>query len=106
MTHLERVQAVLQGRTPDRVPVIPQCFMFSAQEYGYNIGQINRNPRLLAEAHAFCQEKYGYDGCVIDIDDASLEVIGHTIINAISTIGGTIGTHVGPGAIAVAFFEK
>ena len=81
MTHLERVQAVLQGRTPDRVPVIPQGFMFSAQEYGYNIGQINRNPRLLAEAHAFCQEKYGYDGCVIDIDDASLaEACGAKVI--------------------------
>ena len=81
MTHLERVQAVLQGRTPDRVPVIPQCFMFSAQEYGYRIGQINRNPRLLAEAQAACQEKYGYDGCVIDIDDASLaEACGAKVI--------------------------
>lgn len=81
MTHLERVQAVLQGRTPDRVPVIPQCFMFSAQESGYSIGQINRKPRLLAEAQAFCQEKYGYDGCVIDIDDASLaEACGAKVI--------------------------
>lgn len=81
MTHLERVQAVLQGRQPDRVPVIPQSFMFSAQEYGYNIGQINRNPRLMAEAHAFCQEKYGYDGCVIDFDDASLaEACGAKVI--------------------------
>ena len=30
----------------------------------------------------------------------------HTHQLPISTIGGTIGTHVGPGAIAVAFFEK
>ena len=30
----------------------------------------------------------------------------HTHPLPISTIGGTIGTHVGPGAIAVAFFEK
>ena len=45
------------------------------------IGQINRNPRLLAEAQAFCQEKYGYDGCVIDIDDASLaEACGAKVI--------------------------
>lgn len=81
MTHLERVQAVLQGRTPDRVPVVPQSFMFSAQESGYSIGQINRNPRLLAESLAFCQEKYGYDGCVIDIDDASLaEACGAKVI--------------------------
>ena len=30
----------------------------------------------------------------------------HTAALPISTIGGTIGTHVGPGAIAVAFFRK
>ena len=29
MTSLERVQAVLNGRVPDRVPVIPQSFLFS-----------------------------------------------------------------------------
>lgn len=72
MTSLERVQAVLEGRTPDRIPVIPQGFMFSASAAGYNIGQINRSPKLMAESHRICQEKYGYDGCVIDVDDASL----------------------------------
>lgn len=72
MTHLERVQAVLQGRTPDRVPVIPQSFLFSAKHSGYDIGQINRNPRLMAEAHRACQEAFGYDGCIIDVDDATL----------------------------------
>lgn len=30
---------------------------------------------------------------------------GHTDELPISTIGGTIGTHVGPGAVAVAFFS-
>lgn len=72
MTHLERVQAVLQGRTPDRIPVIPQSFLFSAKHSGYDIGQINRNPRLMAEAHRNCQEAFGYDGCIIDVDDATL----------------------------------
>ena len=51
MTSLERVQAVLEGRTPDRIPVIPQGFMFSASAAGYNIGQINRSPKLMAESH-------------------------------------------------------
>ena len=31
MTSLQRVQAVLDGRMPDRLPVIPQGFMFSAK---------------------------------------------------------------------------
>ena len=39
------------------------------------------------------------------VDSAALWE-GHTHPLPISTIGGTIGTHVGPGAIAVAFFEK
>lgn len=72
MNHLERVQAVLEGKVPDRIPVVPQCFMFSAATAGYSIGQINRSPRLMAESHRICQEKFGYDGCVIDVDDATL----------------------------------
>ena len=81
MSSLERVQAVLNGRRPDRVPVIPQSFLFSAQNSGYSIGQINRNPRLMAESHRLCQEKFGYDGCIIDVDDATLaEACGAKVI--------------------------
>ncbi len=72
MTSLERVQAVLHGQMPDRLPVIPQSFMFSAHTAGYNIGEINRSPAKMAEAHCISQEKYGYDGCIIDVDDATL----------------------------------
>lgn len=72
MTSLERVQAVMNGQIPDRLPVIPQSFMFSAKTAGYHIGEINRDPAKLAESHRVCQEKYGYDGCVIDVDDATL----------------------------------
>ena len=81
MTSLERVQAVMNGEMPDRVPVIPQCFMFSALTAGYHIGEINRSPAKMAEAHRICQEKYGYDGCVIDVDDATLaEACGASVI--------------------------
>ena len=81
MTSLERVQAVLRGEIPDRLPVIPQSFMFSANTAGYSIGQINRCPAKMAEAHRICQEKYGYDGCIIDVDDATLaEACGAKVI--------------------------
>lgn len=64
--------AVLAHRQPDRVPVVPQAFLFACRSAGYTIGEINCNGKLLAESHRVCQEKYGYDGCVIDVDDASL----------------------------------
>ena len=81
MTSLERVQAVLAGQMPDRVPVIPQGFMFSAKTAGYDIGAINRNPAKMAESHRISQEKYGYDGCVVDVDDATLaEACGAKVI--------------------------
>ncbi|MCF7928266.1 MAG: uroporphyrinogen decarboxylase family protein [Spirochaetales bacterium] len=72
MTGLERCNAVLEGNTPDRVPVVPQTFMFAAETAGYTIGDINNNGKKMAESHRISQEKFGYDGCVIDIDDASL----------------------------------
>jgi uroporphyrinogen decarboxylase len=72
MTSLERCMAALKGKIPDRVPVIPQCFMFACETAGFKIGQINKNGKLMAQSHIISQEKYGYDGCVIDIDDASL----------------------------------
>ena len=81
MTSLERVQAVLGGREPDCLPVIPQGFMFSAVTAGYHIGEINRNPAKMAESHRISQEKYGYDGCVVDVDDATLaEACGARVI--------------------------
>ena len=81
MTSLQRVQAVMAGQTPDRVPVIPQGFMFSAKTAGYDIGAINRSPAKMAESHRISQEKYGYDGCVVDVDDATLaEACGAKVI--------------------------
>lgn len=81
MTSLERVQAVLAGKIPDRLPVVPQSFMFSMKTAGYDIGQVNRSPAKMAECHRICQEKFGYDGCVIDVDDATLaEACGAKVI--------------------------
>lgn len=35
MNSLQRVQAVLRGELPDRLPVIPQSFLFAARTGGY-----------------------------------------------------------------------
>jgi len=55
--------------------------MFSIMDAGLRIGDINGKGKRMAETHIRCQEKYGYDGCVIDFDDASLaEACGARVI--------------------------
>ncbi len=81
MTSLERCMAVLNGQAPDMLPVIPQSFMFAVETAGLKISQVNKCGRKMAEAHIISQEKYGYDGCVIDFDDATIaEAVGAKVI--------------------------
>lgn len=81
MNSLQRIQAVLRGDIPDRLPVLPQSFMFAARMGGYQIGQINRKPDIMAKCHLDSREKFGYDGCIVDVDDAALaEACGAKVI--------------------------
>lgn len=81
MNSLERCLAVLNGETPDILPIVPQCFLVAVETAGFKIGDINRNGKLMAKAHIISQEKYGYDGCVVDFDVASIaEALGATVI--------------------------
>lgn len=81
MTSKERCFSVLNQEIPDRVPVVPQSFLFSIMDTGLRIKDVNRNGKRMAETLMRCQEKYGYDGCVIDFDDASLaEACGAQVI--------------------------
>jgi uroporphyrinogen decarboxylase len=81
MTPLERCLAVLDRKIPDRVPVVPQSFLFALETSGFTMADANRNAKLMAQAHIICQQKYGYDGCVVDFDDASLaEACGASVI--------------------------
>jgi uroporphyrinogen decarboxylase len=81
MTSLERCLRVLQGGVPDRVPVIPQTFMFCLETAGMRMRDVVHNAAKMAEAQQISIEKYGYDGCVIDFDDASLaEACGARVI--------------------------
>ena len=81
MNSLERCMAVLNGETPDRLPIVPQCFMLAVETAGMKISDVNKNGRKMAKAHIISQEKYGYDGCVIDFDDATIaEAVGAKVI--------------------------
>lgn len=81
MTSLERCMTVLNGDIPDFLPVVPQSFMFAVETAGMKIGDVNRCGRKMAEAHLISQEKYGYDGCVVDFDDATIaEAVGAKVI--------------------------
>lgn len=80
-TSLERVQAVLNGEIPDKLPIVPQCFMLAVETAGMKISDVNKNGKKMAQAHIISQEKYGYDGCVIDFDDATIaESVGAKVI--------------------------
>ena len=81
MTGLQRCQTVLAGGVADRVPVVPQTFMFAAETAGIKLGAMARSAARMAEAQVISQAKYGYDGCVIDFDDATLaEACGAKVI--------------------------
>jgi uroporphyrinogen decarboxylase len=81
MTSLQRCLAVLNNEIPDHVPVVPQAFLFACETAGLSMADANRDPARMARAHIISQETYGYDGCVIDFDDASLaEACGAKVI--------------------------
>ncbi len=81
MTGLERCQAVLNGGVPDRVPVVPQTFLFALETAGLRVCDVVRSPARMADALARCQAELGYDGCVIDFDDATMaEAMGARVV--------------------------
>lgn len=81
MTSLERCQTVLDGGVADFIPIIPQSFMFAIETAGMKIKDVTYSGKNMAKAHIVSQEKYGYDGCVIDFDDATIaEAIGAKVI--------------------------
>jgi len=81
MTSLERCTTVLGGGVADFVPIIPQAFMFAIETAGMKMSDVTYSGKNMAKAHAISQEKYGYDCCVIDFDDATIaEAVGAKVI--------------------------
>lgn len=72
MNSLQRVQAVLQGEIPDRVPVCLHNFMMAAREAAIGMERYRTDPEAIARAHLMAVEKYKYDCILIDTDTTML----------------------------------
>ncbi|MEN6534799.1 MAG: uroporphyrinogen decarboxylase family protein [Bryobacteraceae bacterium] len=72
MNGYERIRAALEGRWPDRRPVMLHNFMAAAREAGVKMAQFRRDPQALAQSFIQAVETYGYDGVVVDVDTATL----------------------------------
>jgi uroporphyrinogen-III decarboxylase len=59
MNSRQRVQAVLDGRLPDRVPVCLHNFLPAAREAGITMQQYRTDPEAVVRAHLSAYEKYG-----------------------------------------------
>ena len=68
MNSLERVQAVIRGKTPDRIPVCLHNFMMAAREAGIPMERYRVDPNAIAQTHLQAWEKYGHDCLLIDTD--------------------------------------
>jgi MtaA/CmuA family methyltransferase len=61
MTGRERVLALLEGREPDRIPLMPITMMFAARQIGARYRDYASDFRVLAEAQIATAEKFGFD---------------------------------------------
>jgi len=58
----DRVSALLEGQSIDRVPVFPFTLGFCARNVGYPIASIYSDAHKSFQAQLWTQEMYGYDG--------------------------------------------
>jgi len=72
MTGYERIAAALDGRYPDKIPVMLHNFMMAARERGITMRQYRQSPQLIAESFIRAAEAYDVDGVLVDIDTATL----------------------------------
>jgi len=72
MNSLQRVQAVITGKIPDRVPVCLHNFMMAAREARIPMERYRVDPKAIAMAHLQAWEKYGHDCLLIDTDTTLL----------------------------------
>lgn len=68
MNSLERVQATMAGKIPDRVPVCLHNFMLATREAGVRMEEYRSDPQAIATVHLQALEKYGHDCLMIDTD--------------------------------------
>ena len=77
MNGLDRCLKVLAGEMPDCVPVAPENYQFCIRHSGYQMKDVVRNGKLLADYLMRTCEEFDYDGITVDLDNAaSAEVLG------------------------------
>ncbi|MGE5646051.1 MAG: uroporphyrinogen decarboxylase family protein [Acidobacteriota bacterium] len=72
MNGWQRIRAALDGRWPDRRPVMLHNFMMAAREAGLTQRQYRTDPHAIARAFIESVEKYELDGVLVDVDTATL----------------------------------
>ncbi|MEI6167090.1 MAG: uroporphyrinogen decarboxylase family protein [bacterium] len=72
MNSKQRVERVIQGAIPDRVPVCLHNFLLVAKEAGISLDQMLTDPVVMAKAHLQAYEKYRHDCILIDYDTTLL----------------------------------
>ena len=68
MNSKQRVDAVIRGQIPDRVPVCLHNFLPAVEEAGMRLEDYLSDPSCAAKAHLQAVEKYGHDCILIDLD--------------------------------------
>jgi len=73
----QRIQAALEGRPPDRVPIMLHNFLMAAREAGHSQRRFRESPAAVAGSFIRAIETYGYDGILVDIDTVTVaEALG------------------------------
>lgn len=72
MNGYQRIQSALEGKMPDRRPVMLHNFLSAAEMYGINMKQYRENPQVAADCLIASVERYGLDGVLFDVDTALL----------------------------------
>lgn len=62
ITSLRRIETLLEGRKPDRVPLYPFLLGFCAKNVGYPLASIYNDPKMSFMAQLWTLEQYGFDG--------------------------------------------
>jgi MtaA/CmuA family methyltransferase len=72
MNSKQRVETVLRGGIPDRVPVCLHNFLLASKEAGIPLERYLSDPVMTARAHLHALKKYGHDCILVDLDTTLL----------------------------------
>lgn len=72
MNGFERIKSAIDGKMPDKRPIMLHNFMLAVAEYGCSMKQYREDPQIAADCHIRFTEKYGIDGVLFDVDTALL----------------------------------